>query len=186
MLFKKIGIAAAILFLAATVVIAGNQDKVRIEEIRYRCRLESYNPLWHILFFLFSSDNREFLWREKIGISDSGRLREVELFNKSRRVIRFFNQGENYEAEIIFGGEESGQLNPEQAKAWFEMWDFVRSAKVGERKDTKRLFGPPIILTPSSWKRKINVPLKFPEAVTQPFILREKSSRQPLAEPKGF
>ena len=101
MFLKKIGIAAVIIFLAATVVIANSRDGVKVEEIRYRCRLESHNPLWHILFFLFSSDNREFLWREKSGVSDSGRLREVELFNKSRRVIRFLNQGENYEPELL-------------------------------------------------------------------------------------
>lgn len=134
MRLKKIFICIVMCLLFWLVAGVGEtMTEIRITDIHYRCRIENANPLWHVLFFLFNSENREFFWREKNSISERSYYHEVEFFNKSCLVAKFISKNGNCEAMVNFGGEEwRGKLNPKQAKAWFEMQDFSRSAKPGD------------------------------------------------------
>ncbi len=133
--FKKIFITAAIsLFFLVQTVTPETKEDFKTIELRYRCRVESVNPLWHILFFLFGADNRDFLWREKVGHDGGGYFRKILLFNRSRQVVKFFAREDYYEAEVDFGSkDESGVLTAEQAKFWFEIEEFAKSALPGEK-----------------------------------------------------
>lgn len=85
------------------------------------------------LFFLFKADNREFLWREKEGFNENGYCREILFSNKSRVVARFFSQNREVGGIVDFGGgDQREELSSEQAKVWFEMQKFSRSAKPGD------------------------------------------------------
>lgn len=133
MSFKKIFIAAIVFSLFSAAIVVAAPDGFKISEFRYQCRVESHNPLWHILFFLFSADNREFLWREKNGFDGKGDYREISLFNKSREVARFFSGSGICRGKVDFGAKDmTGELTAEQAGAWFEIGDFILSARPGE------------------------------------------------------
>lgn len=111
-----------------------NPDDVKTVELRYRCRLETNNFFYRFLFFLFAGDNKEFTWREKSGWDGDFFFREISVFNREdKQVVGFRNQGDSYEAEVDFGNEElSDKLSAEKTKVWFEIMDFVRSAKTGD------------------------------------------------------
>ncbi len=133
---KKINIIAALFFLLCVPMIINVFAKivdVKITEIRYRCKIDSYNPLYHIWFFLFEAENREFLWKEKKCLNEKGCYREIIFSNQSRVMADFFSQGNELRAMVDFAGEEwKGKLNPEQTKTWFDMLDFSRRAMPGD------------------------------------------------------
>ncbi len=80
--FKKTFAAIVILFSCLAAIIISAEENPKTVEYRYQCRL----------FFLFSADNREFVWREKSGGDGAGFFREILLFNKRGQVIRFFSR----------------------------------------------------------------------------------------------
>jgi hypothetical protein len=100
-------------------------------EIRYRCYLETANPIWHILFFLtFSS--RDFIFKEKTA-RDAGKCcREAMILNENIEIARLvFSKGVFKGSANIGTKYWEAEFNPEQAKSLFEILDFIRAAKPG-------------------------------------------------------
>jgi len=122
-----------LLFFSFFVENLNSSEGEKLTGIRYRCRIDSYNPLFYIWFFLFEAENREFLWQEKDGLNEKGRYHEIIFSNKSRVVANFFSQGDELRAMVDFGSEEQrGELNPKQTIIWFSMLDFSRLANPGD------------------------------------------------------
>jgi hypothetical protein len=134
--FKKISALLTVLFLFFGLMMtdaSADPGSKKLVKIRYCCSIESSNPLWHILFFLFKSENREFLWIEKSNPGENGICREILLYNKRRLVADFFSRNKKVGGTVDFGGEEwRGKLNSEQAEVWFEMQKFSRMAAPGD------------------------------------------------------
>ncbi len=137
MTIRIIAVLFSLLCALAAINVFAVMTDVKITEIHYRCSVDSYNPLYHIWFFLFESGNREFVWQEKNILNENGRYHEVIFSNKSKVVANFSSQNNEFRAMLDFDdGEWQGELAEKQVKVWFSMLDFSRRAMPGDVYET--------------------------------------------------
>ncbi len=98
-------------------------------ELRYRAKLETSNPLWHVAFFLIFNSH-DFIFSEISGKEDFSR--EITITNGGREVARIFYSNGSYGGKVSISPEYwEAELNREQAKTFFEILDFIHSAEPG-------------------------------------------------------
>lgn len=133
---KKIIILAIFfcLFFRLAAEIKSESNNAEIIHLRYKCRIETSNPLWRIFFFIFIGDSREFLWHEKRCEDEYDPYREIIVLRNGRQVAVFFSQGEfSSFGKTNFGNDElGGNLDARQVKKWFEMQNFSQTAAPGD------------------------------------------------------
>lgn len=95
---------------------------------RARVRIETSNPLWHILFALaFSKDFTFFEKRD-----ESGNFREVAVTNRGEEIVKIFSLNGVCSGKVDLGGEYwADELDHAQAQTFFKVQDFMNAAAPG-------------------------------------------------------
>lgn len=106
-----------------------NSADCKITEIHYRAYLDTKNPVWLFLYYLCFSSQDFILKEKRAENNEKGDFNEVIITNSDKEIAMIFS------ANGVFGGKTNfceywtTTFNSEQAKFWFEVWDFIRSAE---------------------------------------------------------
>lgn len=126
MLFRRLLVVIiSVLFFFIFPVLSDAQEK----ETRYRLKIKTVNPIFHLLFSLFYSENQVLVFKEKKAHEGESYAREFELSSRERILAKLFSRNGESGGFASFGKSNlSGNFNPEQIRILFEIFDFAQLA----------------------------------------------------------